>query len=188
MLSSFFKFPKSVLWNIESVPQFYLQMQKRIYLISALVKLLIYINYRKKIHISFFWIICMCYINTNVLFTNVICCLLFIYIYVKKISYFVFIIHQVNNHRVSRRWLTETDVKHLNSSALGTITNTNRSIVNWKKKNEFLHRCISKILFIDTEKLSKIQISLQVFFKGFAERFRITYLKNGFFVFQRFCG
>ena len=55
---------------------------------------------------------------------------LFIYIYVKKINYFVFIIHQVNNHRVSRGWLTETDVKHLKSSALGTITNINRSIVN----------------------------------------------------------
>ena len=39
---------------------------------------------------------------------------------------------------------------------------------------------ISKILFIDTEKLSKMQISLQVFFKEFVERFGITYLKNRF--------
>ena len=60
-----------------------------------------------------------------------------------------------------------------------TITNITKSIVNWKR--EFLHICISKILFIDTEKLSKMQISLQVFFKDFTGRFRITYLKNGFF-------
>ena len=50
-------------------------------------------------------------------------------------------------------------------------------MVNCKK--EFLRRCISKILFIDTDQLSKIQISLQVFFKDFADRFGNTYLKNG---------
>ena len=27
-------------------------------------------------------------------------------------NYFVLIIHQVNNHGVSRRWFTESDVKH----------------------------------------------------------------------------
>ena len=96
----------------------------------------------------------------------------------KKINYFVFIIQQVNNHGLSRRWVTETDVKHFKSGALEIITNITRNMVNWKK--EFLHRYISKILFIDTEKLSKMQISLQVFFKDFADRFRITYLKNGF--------
>ena len=32
--------------------------------------------------------------------------------YVKKINYFVFITHQVKNHGVSRKWFTETDVKH----------------------------------------------------------------------------
>ena len=42
--------------------------------------------------------------------------------------------------------------------------------------------CISKIVFIDTEKLCKMQISLQVFFKDSVDRFRITYLKNGFFL------
>ena len=45
---------------------------------------------------------------------------------------------------------------------------------------EFLHRFISKILFIDTENLSKMQIPLQVFFKDFSDRFGITYLENGF--------
>ena len=35
-------------------------------------------------------------------------------------------------------------------------------------------------MFIDTEKLSKMEIPLQVFFKDFTDRFRITYLKNGF--------
>ena len=99
--------------------------------------------------------------------------------YVKKINYFVFIIHLVNNHRVSRRFFTETNVKQFKSGILWTITNITRSIANWKK--EILHRCISNILFMDTEKLSKMQISLQVFFKDFADGFRITYLKNGFF-------
>ena len=50
-----------------------------------------------------------------------------------------------------------------------------------KLKKEFLHRFISKILFIDTENLSKMQIPLQVFFKDFPDRFGITYLENGFF-------
>ena len=77
------------------------------------------------------------------------------------------------------RWFTETDARHFKSGTLQTITNITRIIVNWKK--EFLHWCISKILFIDTKKLSKMQISLQVFFKDFADRFRINYLKNGFF-------
>ena len=87
--------------------------------------------------------------------------------------------HQVNNHGVSRRWFTETDVKHFTRGALRTITNITRSIVNWKR--ELLHRCISKIFLTDTEKLSEMQISFQVFSKDFADRFRITYLKNGFF-------
>ena len=51
-------------------------------------------------------------------------------------------------------------------------------MVNWKK--EFLQRCISKILLIDAEKFSKMQISAQVFFKDFPDRFGITYLKTGF--------
>ena len=48
-------------------------------------------------------------------------------------------------------------------------------MVNWKK--EFFSRCISKILFIDTEKLSKMHISLQVFFNDFGDRFGITYFE-----------
>ena len=51
-------------------------------------------------------------------------------------------------------------------------------MVNWKKS--FLHWCMAKILFIDTEQFSKMQVSLQVFFKDFVDRFRATYLKNGF--------
>ena len=98
--------------------------------------------------------------------------------YVKKINYFVFIIQQLNNHGVSRRWFTETDVKHFKSGGLGIITNITRNMVNWKK--EFFHRYVSKILFIYTEKLCKMQIYLMVFFKDFADRFRSTDLKNGF--------
>ena len=48
--------------------------------------------------------------------------------YIKKINYFVFIIHQVNNHRVSRKCFTETDVKHFKSGALQTVTT--KSMVN----------------------------------------------------------
>ena len=65
------------------------------------------------------------------------------------------------------------------SGALRTITNNiTRSMINWKK--EFLHRCISKTLFIDTEQFSKMYIFLHVFFKDYVYRFRTTYLKNGF--------
>ena len=38
--------------------------------------------------------------------------------YVKKINYFVFIMHHVNNEGVSRRWSTLTDVKQFKSGAL----------------------------------------------------------------------
>ena len=70
--------------------------------------------------------------------------------------------------------------KHFKSGGLWTMKSITRSMVNWKKKKEFLLRCISKILFIDTEKFSKMKISLQLFFKNFADRFGITYPKNGF--------
>ena len=60
------------------------------------------------------------------------------------------------------------------SVALRTITNITRSMVNWKKW--IVHWFISKILFLDTEQLSKMQISLQVFFKDFVYRFGTTYL------------
>ena len=79
----------------------------------------------------------------------------------------------MNKHGVSRRWFTEAHVKHFKSGALGTITNITRSVVNCKK--ELLRWCILKILFIDTEKLSKMQISSQVFSKDFFDRFRSTY-------------
>ena len=86
--------------------------------------------------------------------------------------------HHVNNHGVSRRWFTETDVKHFKSSALRTTTNITRSMVNWKK--DFFYNCIWKILFIDTENLFKMQISMQVLFMAFVNRFGFTYLKNRF--------
>ena len=49
-----------------------------------------------------------------------------------------------------------------------------------KLKKEFLHRCILKFLFIDTEQVSKMQISLQVFFKNSVDWFGTAYPKNGF--------
>ena len=87
---------------------------------------------------------------------------------------------QVNKYGVFRRWYNETDVKHFKSGTLQTITNIIRSMVNWKKKRVLSQVYISKISFIGIEKLCKMQISLQVFFKNFINRFRITYLKNGF--------
>ena len=48
----------------------------------------------------------------------------------KENKSFVLIIHQVNNHGVSRRLVIETDVKHFKSGALQTITNITRSMVN----------------------------------------------------------
>ena len=98
--------------------------------------------------------------------------------YVKKRNDFVFTIHHVNKDGLSRRGCTVTDVKHYMSGALRTIKNITRSMVNWK--NKFLHSYISKILFIDKERLSKMQISLHVFFMDFVDRFRTTYLENGF--------
>ena len=127
----------------------------------------------------FFWIICICYSNTNVLLPF---CTIYMYIKInmsiKKINYFVFVVHQVNKHVVSRRWFTKADVRYFKSGALKTIPNITRSMVSWKK--ESLFRFISKILFIDTEQLSKMQIFSQVFFKDFVDRFGTTYLKNGF--------
>ena len=41
-------------------------------------------------------------------------------------------------------------------------------------------RCISKILFIDTEWFFKMQNVSQVFFKNFMDRFGTTYLKGYF--------
>ena len=75
----------------------------------------------------------------------------------KKRNFF-FIINQLNKHGVSRRWFTENDVKHLRSGALRIITNIaeKENTFYGKLKKEFLHRCISKILFIDIEQLSKM--------------------------------
>ena len=44
-----------------------------------------------------------------------------------------------------------------------------------REKKEFLHRYISKILFMDTDQDSKMLISSQVFFKNFFDRFRTAY-------------
>ena len=49
---------------------------------------------------------------------------------VKKINYFVFIMHQENKHGISRRWSTETDFKDFKSGALRAIINKTRSSVS----------------------------------------------------------
>ena len=118
---------------------------------------------------------------------NILIYILYIYIYlyilkiyVKKINYFVFIIHQVNNHGVSRRGLTETDVKHFKSGALRTIIIT-RSIVNCTgvfqnfPKCKFLCRYFSRILLIDSESPTLKMDFLKLFFENFADRFQNSY-------------
>ena len=79
--------------------------------------------------------------------------------------------------------LSETDVKHLKSKLIRTITNiAEKEYTSYGKiKKEFLCKCISNIansFFIDTEELSKMSISSQVFFNNFVDRFKTTCLKK----------
>ena len=85
----------------------------------------------------------------------------------------------MNKHGVSRRSFSEADIKHFKSGALRTITNITRSIYS-KLKKRIPSQVISKILFTDTEQLSKMKISLQVFFKDFVNRFGSISFKNEF--------
>ena len=62
----------------------------------------------------------------------------------------------VNKHGVSRRWLTEGVVKHFKG---GVLRNINQKYGKLKKKNFFIGLFLHKILFIDTQQLSKMQIS-----------------------------
>ena len=76
---------------------------------------------------------------------------------------------------VSGRWFTETDVKHFKSDELRTIISALRTIHLYAKLKK---RIISQVyiisvyhqcMFIDTEQLSKMWISSQVFFKDFVD-------------------
>ena len=73
--------------------------------------------------------------------------------YVKKINYFVSIIHQVNKHGISRRWFTEADVKDFKS---GVLRPTTKLIA---KYNLFFQYCDSKKIlfyyFCDTKLCAK---------------------------------
>ena len=75
--------------------------------------------------------------------------------YVKKRNYFVFIKHQVNIHGVSRRWITETDVKHFKSGTLRAITNV-------AEKEYTFYGQLKKI-------------NSQVYFKDFIRRHRTAF-------------
>ena len=59
--------------------------------------------------------------------------------------------HQMNKLGVFSRWFTEADVKYFKSGALRTVTNKARSMPAMVNQKKILGRCISKILFIDTE-------------------------------------
>ena len=59
----------------------------------------------------------------------------------KKINNFVFIIHQVYKHGVSRRRFTKTNVTHFKNSALRKITNmAEKSIPSKVYFKDFVHR------------------------------------------------
>ena len=85
----------------------------------------------------------------------------------------------MNKHGVSRRWFTEAYVKYFKGG--WCIKNSHKynqeygKLKKKKKKNSLTsgHR--------DTEQLSKMQISLQVFFTDFVDRLGTTTLKMDFF-------
>ena len=112
--------------------------------------------------------------------------------YVKKRDHFVFIMHQVNKYGVSRRWFTEADVEDFKIGAL-TTPNITRRMVKWKK--EFFRRYISRILFIDTEQLSKMQFLRSYFsqillINSELPTLKMVFLKfffDFFFIFLFFC-
>ena len=61
----------------------------------------------------------------------------------------------MNKHGVSKRWFTETDVKHLKSRALRTITNIAEKEYTFYgilKKN-FSARVFQRFFFIDAKQL-----------------------------------
>lgn len=66
---------------------------------------------------------------------------------------------------------------NIKSGTSRTITNIVKKEYTFygKLRQELLHRCTLRILLIDTEHFSKILISLQVFFKNFANRFQNNY-------------
>ena len=70
---------------------------------------------------------------------------------------------------------------------MSDVSRTNRNMGNWKK---FLRKCFAKILFPDTEQLSEMWISSQVFFKDFVLiDSKVPALKTDFYegIFKVFC-
>ena len=89
----------------------------------------------------------------------------------------------MNKHVVSRRWFTETDVKHFKSGALKKMTNIahkEHTPFHCKLKKFF---CLLVYVFIDTEQYSEIGIFSLVFFQDFVDRFRTAYLNISLKVF-----
>ena len=89
----------------------------------------------------------------------------------RRFNYFVFIINQVNNHGLSRRWIADTEIKHLKSGAFRTITNIaekestsygklkripSQTLCSWIQKYEFLCRYFLMTLLIDLDLPAKM--------------------------------
>lgn len=83
----------------------------------------------------------------------------------------------MNKHGVSGRCFAETNVKYFKSDAKDIAEK--KCTFYGKLKNSFM--CILEILSVDKKQLSKMWISLHIFFiKDFVDRFEYIYLKNGF--------
>ena len=87
----------------------------------------------------------------------------------------------MNKHGVSRRWFTEAYVKYFKGGwCIKNSHKYNQEYGKLKKKKK--KKKNPSPVFIDTEQLSKMQISLQVFFTDFVDRLGTTTLKMDFFL------
>ena len=122
------------------------------------------------------------YVITASLFTKHICKL---GKYVNKRNCFVFIIHRLNKHGVSRRWLTIIYFKHFQNVSLKTITNITR---NNFLSSEFLQRYFSRTLLIDLQ-LSTLKMDFfeGIFFRSIVDIFQNSYLSKKWKLKQRHC-
>ena len=85
----------------------------------------------------------------------------------------------MNKHGVSRSWFTEAYVKYFKGG--WCIKNSHKYNQEYGKLKNKKQKKIPSHVFIDTEQLSKMQISLQVFFTDFVDRLGTTTLKMDFF-------
>ena len=87
----------------------------------------------------------------------------------------------MNKHEVSRRWFTEVYGKYFKGGwCIKNSHKYNPEYGKLKKKKQKQKKIPSHV-FIDTEQVSKMQISLLVFFTDFVDRVGTTTLKMDLF-------